>query len=37
MLEEARDYLGELPHSPFKESLDGLCVTLEGMITPLSD
>jgi octaprenyl-diphosphate synthase len=37
MLEEAREYLGVLPHSTFKESLNGLCVTLEGMIAPLSD
>lgn len=36
MLEEAREYLGVLPHSSFKESLNGLCVTLEGMIAPLS-
>jgi hypothetical protein len=36
MLEEAREYLGVLPHSMFKESLNGLCVTLEGMIAPLS-
>ena len=37
MLEDAREYLRVLPHSAFKESLNGLCVTLEGMITPLSD
>ena len=36
MLEEAREHLGGLSLSPFKESLNGLCVTLEGMITPLS-
>ncbi len=37
MLTEAQDSLESLQPSPYKESLDGLCVTLDAMIAPMAD
>lgn len=37
MLEDAREHLDGIPHSKFKESLNSLCVTLDGMIASMAD
>jgi len=36
MLNDAREHLDGIPHSNFKESLNSLCVTLDGMIAPMA-